>query len=500
MAQWIGTNATGATTSDPDGSGTPNDMVKVAEYFYDLDHDRAAVTTEADYRPYVVRSYRIKPISTTPSYANFDDYTYVDTEYVYNNTNMETWSKPQVGLWSKSVSDYNGRMTESTVYRNGSTSLIVAQSTNVYGNSSKPHRLTESRSWIAKSDGGTPTVNIPTTYDYDDAERVIKTTQASGVFTKTEFDERLRTKRTVVGTDEGTDTTATTFTDDTIASEMVYTYDDVGNIYKVESYEIHDGVTANSGLLSALTADKSRKTTSLTWHDDAHRPTHQVAFGTGTPPAAHDEPLTDSAPNPNSSDDYLVSKTVYDDVGRVQYIEDNESGTANQGTRTRFFYDDMGRRLFTVENWDGTLDLSSGVTLASRNSDINRVTGYVYNAAGQITEQTAYDPNADGTQTDNQTTRYVFSKELSDKGSPVKSNGYLRAIIYPDSDDIVSSEVLANGTDTTYDRVERTYYANGQLYKRKDQRGVELLNTYDDQGRMTSQTVDSGTVVGDQRV
>lgn len=70
----------------------------------------------------------------------------------------------------------------------------------------------------------------------------------------------------------------------------------------------------------------------------------------------------------------------------------------------------------------------------------DRVTKYVYNAGGLMIEQIALDPNGDGTITDKQTTRYVYAMELTDQTyHPVKDGGRLRAVIYPDSDDTVTS-------------------------------------------------------------
>jgi hypothetical protein len=82
----------------------------------------------------------------------------------------------------------------------------------------------------------------------------------------------------------------------------------------------------------------------------------------------------------------------------------------------------------------------------------------------------------------------------------VPSNTRQRAVIYPDSDDEVSSGSLANGSDGNYDRIEKTYYANGALETRKDQRGVELTHEHDDAGRRTKQWVSSGSPAGDQQI
>jgi len=132
----------------------------------------------------------------------------------------------------------------------------------------------------------------------------------------------------------------------------------------------------------------------------------------------------------------------------------------------------------------------------------DRVTKFVYNEADQVTHRIALDVSGDGTTTGNedQDTRYVYDAEL-DTGEgeafdPVIEDGTrLRAVIYPDSDDTVTSRVLVNnsGGDNTYDRVEFTYYADGPTKTRKDQRGAEHTYVYDDLGHVTTDRV---TVLG----
>src|SRR5690606_32430531 len=116
----------------------------------------------------------------------------------------------------------------------------------------------------------------------------------------------------------------------------------------------------------------------------------------------------------------------------------------------------------------------------ARDADEVRITAYTYSPGGQIATLTAIDPDADGNLSDNQVTTYVYGTTLTD--SDVASGGLLRAIIYPDSDDVASP--LGDGTDTTFDRVELTYNRQGQPTSRKDQREVVHEMAYDDLGRL----------------
>src|SRR5699024_4181857 len=117
-------------------------------------------------------------------------------------------------------------------------------------------------------------------------------------------------------------------------------------------------------------------------------------------------------------------------------------------------YDALGRLVKKIENEVNGAP-SGGVM------DQDRTTTYTYTAASRRDTITAVDPNADGSANDNQTTTYVYSGALSNNPAPVASSTLLRAVIYPDSDDVASLGALANGADSVYDRIEMTYYANG---------------------------------------
>ena len=86
-------------------------------------------------------------------------------------------------------------------------------------------------------------------------------------------------------------------------------------------------------------------------------------------------------------------------------------------------------------------------------------------------------------------TKYVYGTTLTD--SDIARNDLLRAVIYPDSDDVASP--LGNGPDAVYDRVEHRYNRQGQLKETKDQNGSIHAFEFDKLGR---QTHDRITTVG----
>ncbi len=91
---------------------------------------------------------------------------------------------------------------------------------------------------------------------------------------------------------------------------------------------------------------------------------------------------------------------------------------------------------------------------------------------------------AKNSSTGDQVTKYVYGTTTSDSG--VARNDLLRAVIYPDSDD---TEILGNGSDGTYDRVEIKYNRLGQLIERKDQNTTVHAYDYDKLGRATQDRV-----------
>ena len=102
-----------------------------------------------------------------------------------------------------------------------------------------------------------------------------------------------------------------------------------------------------------------------------------------------------TAPEPNSSDDVIVTKFLYDSAGRVKDTIDNKAIVS------RSEFDAMGRVTKLTENYiDGT-----------PGDDNDRITLYTYNADGPIVTQTADMPSG----TDDQVTKYVYSSELTDK-------------------------------------------------------------------------------------
>jgi len=183
-------------------------------------------------------------------------------------------------------------------------------------------------------------------------------------------------------------------------------------------------------------------------------------------------------PEPNSVDDALVTKYAYNAAGYQHEVIDN----ADMTTRTE--YDALGRPRKVIENYvDGSPETGD--------ADEDRTTLYAYNAAGQITKQTADLNDFSGSGGD-QATHYIHSQELASptSGGPVPSFGQLRAVVYPDAleDGETRAGVISKlNSATSGDFVETTYYADGAMRTRTDQRGVRLTYHYNADGTRKAQ-------------
>ena len=160
----------------------------------------------------------------------------------------------------------------------------------------------------------------------------------------------------------------------------------------------------------------------------------------------------------------LVTETAFDDAGEAYKTTDPKS----REDRTEF--DDAGRVTKTIQNYtDG--DPTTG------NDDEDITVETTYSADGMVATLTAKQSSS----SDDQVTTYVYGTDAGSITPEVYRNDFLRAEIYPDSDDVASP--LGNGTDGTYDRVEYKYNRQGQMIEKKDQLGTVHTYEYDKLGR-----------------
>ncbi len=467
VTQWVGTDATGATRTDPEGTGG-NDLVKVSENFYDLDRDGTGTLV-----PYLTRSEALKPLTTLAGTSA--DYTGVDykpfdgTDTLDSVKHLRGKVEPDVG--ADTATYFDGVARRRTLqFANGSTANSLAGTDAVPG---PGDRIIEH--WTADAQTGGALADrwgtrVETLYAYDEAGLLATTTTPTGAEAKFEYDAAGRNTRKYLVAGQYSSA-------DLVIQEAEYTYDDVGNMTEEVLYRRDDGNTTAGGLLSGQGTSISQNSYIYRWYDDVHRVTNVVNYGVQA---------SDPAPGsvPAFADARVRTDMAYNSVGRLL------TATNNRQFVKKYYYDDLGRSTCVVENFvaaefDTEPTGLNTPDLNSRDADECRTTTYSYNAAGQILTIVAMDPNADGTETDNQVTTYVYSDQLDSYTSPVNREDLLIGIIYPDS----SNTVVSRAFSGTYDRMELEYNAAGLVAQRKDQRSVEMDISYDDFGKPMLQAV-----------
>ncbi len=469
------------------GTTTAN-AVAVQKQWYDDAWTGAGVA-----KPYLTGTSSLKAADTAQ---------YVTTKFEYDiagrtsKTIQPAASGTGDGNYATYTYDDLGRtLVAETFAENGSTDIRSSKSETLYGTSGQSVVAIASRVYKVSATGTLSGAYMETTYDSDAYGRQRKVTQPSGAFQKTVYDDYGRLTGSYLCSEEGSNVDPLIITDDIVVEQAIPFYDVFGRTWMVKKFQRHDDATGAGALKhSSDSQPKARVTYVVQWWDDLGRKVLMADYGdnAGTDIAESDyatagfdfdgDGTTEAyaaaqADMANGTLQYILARYQYDGYGR------NDRTTDNRGIVTKTFFDDSGRPTHVVENYvpGQSFDPDSP---GSRSSDVNRVTKMVYNEAGQVKQRIAIDVDHDVNTSDNQVTQYVYAVELSSSDFQVVKDGTaLRSVIYPDSDNSVSSGTINDGTG--YDRVEYTYYADGSTKTKKDQRGTEHTYLYDNLGRIT---------------
>ncbi|MBM4017216.1 MAG: hypothetical protein FJ288_02640 [Planctomycetes bacterium] len=474
------------------GTSAENAVV-VEKYWYDTCGDGSGNPT-----------IRLTGMSTLKPLAELTgtDGDYVITNYEYDDAGRRSTTilpDPDGGgdlLPAKIETTFDmlgrGILTETSAV-DGESETLLAKTENLYNSAGQ---LSASR--VYEVSAGAAGDYLETAYSYDGLGLLCKVAQPGGAFTKTLHNAWGRVLGTYTGTDEGASTEPTDLTDDTIVTQTVPFYDGVGRVWLTQSYQRHDGASCTG----ALTADNARVTYAVTWFDDLGRTKWVADYGTNGGTAitcqAYDFDGDGAGSNyadaqmptrtEGNSDDYILTQYYFDGYGRQDLVVDNSD------KKTKTFFDDAGRKTHVVENYDNFTPTNETTAGDAYDHAKDRVTKFVYNDAGLLTQQIALDANGDGSLDDNQVTSYVYAIDLDPNeegwpGSPVPDNSLLRAVVYPDSTDDLEDVIAALNACEGGDFVETAYNAAGLVHTSTDQRGVEHTYGYDDTGRRTSDAV-----------
>ena len=232
-------------------------------------------------------------------------------------------------------------------------------------------------------------------------------------------------------------------------------FDSAGNETETHTFELNHNDTG--GLTFTGTADYVRLT-AYSWYDDADRVSARGNYGSGDTATGAGEWKKTSVPSrpstaPSaSSNTVLLTKHEYNAVsGRPETITDPE------GKKQKTFYDDLGRTTYVASNYVNFSPPSTGTGGSDKSQD--QVVKRVYNGLDKVTTLTAMDADGDGnvSTSDDQDTTYEYADSYN--------ASLVTKTTYPDS---------GSGSDV----VTMTYFLDGLVKSKTDQRGVVIDYTY----------------------
>jgi RHS repeat-associated protein len=328
---------------------------------------------------------------------------------------------------------------------------------------------------VDPSDGTSSASALTSEVWFDIRGQVIKSTQLGGLVQKTTYDSLGRVAKTYL-TDGGGDSgyeDAGNVTDDTVLSQMEYTYDDNGNVIETVDRERTSDASGTGELGTATTGVSARVTYSGAYYDSLDRLTDTVNVGTNGGTTPWTRPAPESMPT--RSDSVLINSVEYDASGFAWKTTDS------MAVEYRTEHDLLGRPTKTIENYvNGVVEESDSST-----SD-DKTTEYQYGPAGLI-KIIAWQ-----TSTIAEETEYVYGVSQTSSGisgSYIDSNDIVRETRWPDPTTGVSSSSQKESVKVN---------ALGQVIESTDRNLTVHQYGYDVLGREVSDAVtyiDSGSGV-----
>lgn len=439
---WMGTDDTGATASNPAGSGAPNNMVQITGYQYDGGSagGDGNLTDETQY----------VDGSTTRA-------THFDSDWRNRRVNTDG----EVDFYEKRYYDNLDRLTKVERYDTSASGNLIARSETKYDDLSRVYQTIQYA--VDPATGNVGNALTDNTW-YDPAGNVLKQLPAgSKLFVKFAYDGINRNIKRSTGYDlsESTYADASSLTNDTLLEQVEPTYDDASNLVQTITRERYHSATGTGSLTSPSgTEPKARVTYAAAWHDGRRRTIATADYGTNGGSA-----LSRPATVPSRSDSVLVTTAEFNSRGEAYKTTDPAA------TVTYAEFDDAGRRTKLVENYRQTSSSSSSSSGSgcAASDDMNRTTQFTYTAEGTVQTLTAVNAT-----TGNQVTTYTYGTTLVN--SAVATSNLLRQVQYPDS---------AGGSDV----VLYAYNRQRQVAKFTDQLGTVHDYNYDGLARQTQDRI-----------
>ena len=440
---YVGTNDSGASSSDPTGGGAPgNNMVPVSENQYDNN------LPGGDSNLTQVKQWVNASVSRTTNggYDWRDRLTSVDGEIDY---------------FAQGFYDNLNRLTRVDRRNTSAAGNLVALQETKFDDLSRAYQTI--RYGVDPSTGTVGNALTDNTW-FDQSGNVVKTLPAgSNLWTKTTFDSLNRAIKVYTG--YGTDASYSdifTVTGDVILEQSETLFDAASNaIQGTRRQRYHNAPTSQTGALgSPSLTPNARVSYTASYPDPLGRPQANADYGTNGGAA-----FTRSATIPTRSDTVLVTSQTYNDSGNLLQTLDPAA------MATQFAYDAAGRRTQVIENYLASPPSSSSSSGSgcAPSADVNRTTNLTYTPDGLVGTLQAINAT-----TGNQTTTYTYGTTLVD--SDVAASVLLRSVTYPDS---------VSGSD----QVLLCYNRQAQRTSLADQNGSVHQYDYDLLGRLTQDRV-----------
>ena len=433
IGNWVGTNDTGATPSNPAGSGSPNNMVQVAAYQYDG--------------------------GSAGGDDNLTQQTLYDglggsrvTTYGYDFRDRRITVDGEINLYLEYSYDNLGRVTQVDQYDTTGSGPLVASTQINYDNAGRIFQRL-----VFSVTSGTAGNSLIETMWYDPSGNLMKHVPlGTQVFEKMQYDGlNHQTARYLCYNTSEADTdysAAGSITGDTVLKQVETSYDEASNVIQLTNRDRFHNATGTGALTApGGSQPQARVSYQALYPDPIGR--LQAAANYGTNAASS---FTRSSTIPTGSATILVSSIAYD-----ANTGDPVTLTDPAGTVTNRTFDDAGRLTIQLENY-----VSGG-----SGADQNQETDFVYNADSRLSTLTAVN-----SVTGNQVTTWIYGTTLTDSG--VASNDLVRTKQFPDN---------VSGSD----QVQYAYNALGQVTQINDQLGTVRELIYDALGRLQHDCVNT---------
>ncbi len=459
---WIGTDDTPTSGNWSPTNTAGTNLNKVSENEYDQNAIGNGNLTKS-------KSYTSSSVS-------------LDTVYTHDFRNRVTNSRGPSKVARRATLDNLGRMTVSETYADADQDFVIdsgelrEKEETKHDEKSQVYQIV--RHNVDPSSGSLGN-RLTTNYWYNARGMAIKKRDPNGILRKSQYDGAGRLTASYVSYHDAETAygDAQDVVNDTVISEEIYTTDANGNPIQTASYFRTSDATL-TGSLAGSTETNRRRTYKARWVDSANRVTSVVDYGRNGG-AVLSRPST--APAPNTSDAYIVTKHEYNGGGELYRSIDNK------GRIDETLSDLMGRVTKKIGNRDDGVPSETEL-------DKDLVTETTYDSSGRRSQLITKNPKGSGQGVQDQITKYVFGTDANEVSPAIWRNDVLVATIYPDSDDTynpggAAGSKLGNGTDATYDRIEMTLTYAGELLTMKDQRGVVRTTSYNAAGLAFSDAV-----------